>query len=850
MATPEEAELLDILYSSDIAKNMEVYARTIFNMIGRKRRFEALAPLGETPKELVAEAQPALPRLAEESGRMLALTKSLQDTLNRIEVPRRSLLRVEKGIATLQGRGILPEALKPVESWIKDAPTRKFIAGQIGELTKTQTKEWKSTIAAYRGAVKQARDPNPFQGRIDFMGARIFPKEVSQEVQKRVSQQGIPQLRGLEEATGTARTLVAAFDFSAPMIQGLPTLGLRPDIWAKAAAKHFRAFTDKGLRGRFFLEHTDTVRDMVKHGGYLGTHEMYEVAVPGLGKALAPFERSFTSFGDVARVYLWEALAPGATKAGALEDLAHLVNAMTGVTMRRTAGIGPNQSQMESLALFAPRYTRASFELLAEIGRGGWTAKQALKSVAGMAAAANAVYVGAALGMGQEPHLDPRDPDWLTLTVGDDKIRLAAGTYPAMLRAIGQAIGAIEEGGPKAIIHPDYWGENPFWRFAKARESVLASTIASVVKRETYMGRPLETKEDWVAWGVDNFSPIAVGEQLASRIIGERTLGLGGQALAIGGVPAWPRSASELREEVAQEELGKPWHLLEAGEQEALRKQRPEVLELEAEREERRIESRDRLSQVTVRMDELRTGMNERLEEQAQVGSEAAYNVYRSRIKADMGPRLDEWSDEWESEWEKLSPMARQQWEKKQEERKALLDPGGLMEAYYGLDMADFNYDEYTFFSQREEMEERVGKEKLARYRDAQLKRWERDGYSAMAEMERRRDSDIRLLDEKYWGAQEDYLKSMEKGAEYVRVWEAYQRVKGIDKPRATKMRDDNSLIGIIDSVLREFRENVRLRNPEVDEALIRWGYAARLMSEQKAKAPSFGIKTWAPRKW
>lgn len=356
---------------------------------------------------------------------------------------------------------------------------------------------------------------------------KIFPREVVRRVEAALGDQGNRWIAGMERVSATGRMTVASLDFSAPFIQGLPSLGLLPVAWAKTVRKQFEFF----LQPRKLYEFLDSpvqkaVRaERIAYGASAGAFEFFEVLgavqrgiarIPIVGRPLRQVirqtygrtEAAFTGFGEVARNYLWMALKKPGMSDDVLRDLARSIDRMTGVMSIEALGIGLTQKQFEGAWMFfSPRYTRAGLAYVGDMFKGGITGATARQSLGGLLGGGLAMYYGICSVLGQQPNLDPRSARFMTVKIGDDHFGVG-GIYYSLIR-LGANITttAIEE--PVDLARLSRF-DNPFIRFMHSRAAPLTGlTVGLAIEQKNFFGEPFENPMDYAAFLAERVIPIA-----------------------------------------------------------------------------------------------------------------------------------------------------------------------------------------------------------------------------------------------------------------------------------------------------------------------------------------------------
>jgi len=189
---------------------------------------------------------------------------------------------------------------------------------------------------------------------------------------------------------------------------------------------------------------------------------------------------------------------------------------MFGTMSTRALGVSPTQRAIETgWVFFAPRYTRASLAYCGNIFKGGIVGHEARRTLGQLAAGGMITYIATCKALGQEPHLDPRYPTFMTIKIGNRQIGVG-GFYYGFLRFITDVgCSVVEEGGNKRT---DFLSlsrrDNPFIKFWYNRASPLAGLTVGIREQRDFLGYPLETPQDWAQWLiVEHMLPIALQSQ-------------------------------------------------------------------------------------------------------------------------------------------------------------------------------------------------------------------------------------------------------------------------------------------------------------------------------------------------
>lgn len=456
----------------------------------------------------------------------------------------------------------------------KNADFRKSY--EIAKASYTQAHE--GALSAVEG-LKQASTP--------YLKGLWFQQDDARDISARLMAHGLPGLDFVGNWGSISRTLQTSFDFGGPLIQGLVALVNKPDLFMRSYVRSLHAFADEGVSQRFLA--SDRTQDVLRRtGGALSvggaeetettaTRLAHSAAEAGTGTdtmlnperaarfaqrlpGLARFQRSFDTFGDALRVEWAASLLPTAEKGGqkAVQEMVDFINHATGVTSTRGMGIKPTQRAVESILLFAPRYTRSAAALVGDILSGGMAAQEATKSIAGLMSVGVMEYARVAQVLGQKPELDPNKPGFLTVNIAGERVG-PGGVWVSLARALAKLNDPQNAGRATDISDPS----NPLVRFFRARTGPTAGTVWDTMMHESYMGEPLYTAGDYVKYFGTKWLPMSLGGVLVDQGSAGRPMAPGQTAAnfagTFGGLRTFPQGFTEIRDEEAKSRFGKPF---------------------------------------------------------------------------------------------------------------------------------------------------------------------------------------------------------------------------------------------------------------------------------------------------
>jgi len=611
-----------LLYESSLERVVELYMQSAAKRIADQRIAGMIGKLGVTPLERAIQIAPETLRAA------TATAKTLAGANNLAKVIRRAARGEKLTAATLAAQERrFPELGKQLRGLVAKKDNRQSLqalAKEVDQIVEAAKAPFFKAKGERALLMEQARTPTlgteatiahpAFQGR-------IYPKNVAGEVQKYWDDLGFGPLNTLANISGEMRTLVAAADFSAMFIQGLPAIGRYPKQWARAALMSFRSFRNPTRYQEYLVKELGNLTERATYGGYIGGFEFMEAfpklqRLAGLGTRVVTgqrrfgerfiretygrYEAAFGSFGDVVRNEMWKSLKYKGRTSDELFEIARHIDRMTGVMSSKGLGLGKTQRDFESAFLFfAPRYTRAGFALVGDVFKGGLSGAEARKSLGSMMAAGAVFYSATAIRLGQEPDFDPSSARFMTIELKDpftgDTRHFGIGGMMTSLMRFGADVAATIADNPQDLLAPIKDGElnkkdNPFIRFMFSKTSPLTSTLAGLMQGQNYFGEPFENAGDYGTFMLERVIPIS-----AQQILESGDFSVSGLIAEQVGLRTFPQSDWEKRDverdRIAQETFGMSWD--EVG------RQRGQLAQLQLEQQNPELRRLDLLAKET-----------------------------------------------------------------------------------------------------------------------------------------------------------------------------------------------------------------------------------------------------------
>ena len=357
---------------------------------------------------------------------------------------------------------------------------------------------------------------------------------------------------------GIPRLLLATLDFSAPLRQGLLSLGGHPVRWTKTTGPAFRAALsgkyEEGLRARrenhanyaLFTGQTDRLPEQ---GGGFGLHQtdpeagmtdreeafmsrflqnmpnragkipvIGEVAKPllkGMGQVMGyPIrfsDRGYNSFLNELRFNLmndawenWKASGKGFNQDGSptmqtIQDGKHLARWFNISTGRGDLGAAEPLAPLLANILFSPRLAAARLETPYELLRWDHSMRvkqHVVRDVAGTTMLGTTV-LGLAAMAGVDVDLDPTSSDFGRMQIGNTRIDIWGGFQPLVrtfFRIAQQRRKSTGTGKSTDLSNEDLFNE--FWSFWRNKLAPIPGFAADLLGGGTFTGDEINWEEE------------------------------------------------------------------------------------------------------------------------------------------------------------------------------------------------------------------------------------------------------------------------------------------------------------------------------------------------------------------
>jgi hypothetical protein len=328
--------------------------------------------------------------------------------------------------------------------------------------------------------------------------------------------------QGVSNAVNIPRSLMASFDLSAPLRQGVFMVG-RKEFYP-AFVKMFKLFgSEKASRAmNEEIRARDTYPLMRRaglalndpEGRFLDAREeafmsSWAEKIPVIGKGVRASDRAYSGFLNKLRADTFDSLVKLSRNAGvdlehdgkSLKDIANYINNATG---RGDVGklVQKNAHLLNGL-FFSPRLIASRVNMLnpAFYARLSPTVrKEAIKSLLSFGGIALTV-LGLAKMSGAEVEDDPRSADFGKIKLGNTRFDILGG-FQQYLRFGAQMVtgeSKTAKGEIRDLAHPKYGQDNRLdvtEKFAENKLSPVASFVADALRGKDPTGKPFDIKSE------------------------------------------------------------------------------------------------------------------------------------------------------------------------------------------------------------------------------------------------------------------------------------------------------------------------------------------------------------------
>ncbi len=426
---------------------------------------------------------------------------------------------------------------------------------------------------ARRVKLEEATVPTPAFAGVVFTGPEA--KETARLLTKEFTPQQNEALQAINKFNSVTRWLILSADMSPATIQLLYMAGGYPKVYKTALAGMVKSWFDPTFLLNYLAKPENATivaksRGVILSVGRRATTEFTEIGTEaGLlrtkpfiwaGKLLEPAMRGFDAGITIAGIELRKSLDHLCTTPANTEQVEAFINEFRGLASTARLGVNREQRLWETIALLAPRYTRAIGSLLVDVFRGNLRGQLARKAMAQGVAAVTAMGVAISFALGDSPeemveHINPASPKFLTWQIAGQNV------------GPGSKVRSVIAAFAKSVTNPDdlykISMQNPNLQFIRGNLSPVMSTGLDVITGKNYMGDP--TRNNLLSLSktviAENVLPLWI--QSVAFEGGDITTRAAGAAMQFVGMRQYPLTPTQerdnLRNQLAQEKYGMTW---------------------------------------------------------------------------------------------------------------------------------------------------------------------------------------------------------------------------------------------------------------------------------------------------
>jgi hypothetical protein len=288
---------------------------------------------------------------------------------------------------------------------------------------------------------------------------------------------------------------------------------------SKSTIEAFEALNANGPITKFLTADPDSSAKGIK---------IYRESTQQVRKIFDRFENSWSTFIDSVKLDTFEALtanfdniADANVKAEKYRQIADFINKGTGTLSSEAAGVSRLQRQVETAFMFfSPRMTRSIIALLSDATtRGGLQGQLAREGALGAWVSLQAYTWGVGQLLGQDVNLDPSEPHYLQLKIGNSWVG-PSGQIISVPRALYRAAAGPDDA---AALYNDLnqngdYTDSTWFRFIRERAlgAPTGSILANFITNEDYYGQPYENRLDFVTAQSRNLLPFWLQDVVAA----------------------------------------------------------------------------------------------------------------------------------------------------------------------------------------------------------------------------------------------------------------------------------------------------------------------------------------------
>lgn len=442
------------------------------------------------------------------------------------------------------------------------------------------------------------------------------------------------------EALNIPRALLASYDLSAPLRQGLLMLFRNPGIWFRGVGHQLRAFLnpeyaefmDMQIRTHpLFKQLQKSGLVLTNVGGLVSGEEMFRsdlaAKIPGVGTGIKASERAYVTFLNYVRAMNFYNVSEQWQGQGhSEEDYKQLAAYLNHATGRGDVKSLRKIMPALSVIMFAPRLTIGRVQVFSDLITKPAVRRMIAGDLLKFSSTAIGLLVLASLRKGIDVEWNPKSPDFAKVKIGNTRLDFLGG-YQQIIRYTAQVITGEGKSTATGRLEPTERAAT-LWRFMQSKLSPSAMLAVDAVRGETFLGEQLYASPEVISREIyQRLVPMFIQDVVdVAKDRGLDKTAIGASLLALHGIGAqtYPVSpageGARLRDKYAMEYSGRRWDELGPDIQGMIKEYHPDI----------------ELMQAKARLERENTGFLQRMVKEQDAVSRRIHNSLPKNIQNEM----------------------------------------------------------------------------------------------------------------------------------------------------------------------------------------------------------------------
>ena len=263
----------------------------------------------------------------------------------------------------------------------------------------------------------------------------VFSQARAKIISETLSQTQKGTWRGaLYDINTVTRSIMTVADHGFGSVMGLTTFFNKPHIAIMAIANVLnQMLPGTTTYSRYIAGNLSRCLEYMKlgHGTFYssefveGMHDLGHASI--FSKAVSFYERSFNIYVDTLRLEWWKSCYHPGMSAQEAFALGDMIDNWVGTFNTERLGMNRNETRVETLLFFAPRYMRSNISTFTDIANGTIKMKMGIEFVTRAVVVHMMSYVFACRLAGQDPQLNPLDANFMKINIGGINLRFSSG---------------------------------------------------------------------------------------------------------------------------------------------------------------------------------------------------------------------------------------------------------------------------------------------------------------------------------------------------------------------------------------------------------------------------------------